>query len=180
MWLPEASHQASVYGILQARILECIATPSPRDVPHPGIEPGSPALQVDSLLSDAPGKPTGHSRISFREIYTHTVCLVFNWAVYLLGFLWWLRGKESACNVKDTGLWVWSLDQEDPLEKEMATHSSILAWEMPWTEEPGGLQSTGLQRVGRDLATKPPPHLSFYCWAVRILDILDTSSLSDT
>ena len=38
---------------------------------------------------------------------------------------------------------VWSLGQEDPLEKEMATHSSILAWEMPWTEEPGGLQSTG-------------------------------------
>ena len=40
------------------------------------------------------------------------------------------------------------LDQEDPLEKEMATHSSILAWEIPWTEEPGGLQSMGLQRVG--------------------------------
>ena len=40
-----------------------------------------------------------------------------------------------------------SLGQEDPLEKEMATHSSILAWEIPWTEEPGGLQSMGLQRV---------------------------------
>ena len=41
--------------------------------------------------------------------------------------------------------WVWSLGWEDPLEKEMATHSSILAWRIPWTEEPGGLQSTGLQ-----------------------------------
>ena len=41
-------------------------------------------------------------------------------------------------------------DREDPLEKEMATHSNILAWEIPWTEEPGGLQSTGLQRVGYD------------------------------
>ena len=40
-----------------------------------------------------------------------------------------------------------SLDQQDPLEKEMATHSSILAWRIPWTEEPGGLQSMGLQRV---------------------------------
>ena len=40
---------------------------------------------------------------------------------------------------------VWSLGQEDPLEKEMATYSSILAWEMPWTEEPGGLQSMGSQ-----------------------------------
>ena len=42
--------------------------------------------------------------------------------------------------------WVQSLGQEDPLEKEMATHSSILAWEIPWTEEPGGLQSMGLQK----------------------------------
>ena len=43
-----------------------------------------------------------------------------------------------------------SLDWEDPLEKEMATHSSTLAWRIPWTEEPGGLQSMGLQRVGHD------------------------------
>ena len=43
--------------------------------------------------------------------------------------------------------WVQSLGQEDPLEKEMATHSSILAREIPWTEKPGGLQSTGSQRV---------------------------------
>ena len=46
-----------------------------------------------------------------------------------------------------------SLGWEDPLEKEMATHSSILAWEILWTEEPGGLQSMGLERVGHDLAT---------------------------
>ena len=43
-----------------------------------------------------------------------------------------------------------TLGQEDPLEKEMATHSSILAWEIPWTEEPEGLQSMGSQRVGHD------------------------------
>ena len=43
-----------------------------------------------------------------------------------------------------------SLGREDPLEEEMATHSSILAWEIPWTEEPGGLQSTGSQRAGHD------------------------------
>ena len=41
---------------------------------------------------------------------------------------------------------VWSLGQEDPLEKEMATHASILAWEIPWTEEPGGLQFMGSQK----------------------------------
>ena len=50
--------------------------------------------------------------------------------------------------------WVWSLGWEDPLEKEMAIHSSIPAWEIPWTEEPGGLQSMGLQRVGHDWVTK--------------------------
>ena len=45
---------------------------------------------------------------------------------------------------------IWSLGQEDPLEKEMATHSSIVAWESPWTEEPSGLQSEELQRVGHE------------------------------
>jgi len=46
--------------------------------------------------------------------------------------------------------WVQFLCQEDPLEKGMATHSSILAWRIPWREEPGRLQSMGLQRVGHD------------------------------
>ena len=47
-----------------------------------------------------------------------------------------------------------SLGWEDPLEKEMTTHSSILAWEIPWTNETGGLQSRGSQRVGHDLLTR--------------------------
>ena len=51
------------------------------------------------------------------------------------------RVRSLACNVGDL-----ALDWEDPLEKEMATRSSILAWEIPWTQEPGGLQSTGLQK----------------------------------
>ena len=54
---------------------------------------------------------------------------------------------ESAYNAGDP---VRSLGQEDPLEKEIATHSSTLAWRIPWMEEPGGLQSTGSQRVGHD------------------------------
>ena len=54
--------------------------------------------------------------------------------------------------------WVQSLGREDPLEKEMAPHSSTLAWKIPWTEEPGRLQSTGSQRVGHDWATS----LSFF------------------
>ena len=57
-----------------------------------------------------------------------------------LGLPWWLSGKESTCDVGVTGL---IPDQEDSLEKEMATHSSILVWEISWTEEHGGLQSMG-------------------------------------
>ena len=48
------------------------------------------------------------------------------------------------------GIQIRSLDQEDPLEKEMAAHSSLLAWDIPWTKEPGGLQYMGSQRVGHD------------------------------
>ena len=55
--------------------------------------------------------------------------------------------KETACNAETH---VQSLGWENPLEKEMATQSSILAWRIPWTEESGGLQSMGLQRVGHD------------------------------
>ena len=54
-------------------------------------------------------------------------------------------------------MWVWSLFQEDFLEMEMAIHSNILAWEIPWTEEPGSLQSMGSQRVRYNLAIQPPP-----------------------
>ena len=49
---------------------------------------------------------------------------------------------------------VQSLGREDPLEEKMATHSSIVAWEIPWTEEPGELQSTGSQKHGHNLVTK--------------------------
>ena len=57
----------------------------------------------------------------------------------------WLSGKESVCNAGDV---VRSLGQDDPLEKVMATHSSILAWEILWREEPGSLQFMGLQTSG--------------------------------
>ena len=58
-----------------------------------------------------------------------------------------LSGRESTCQAGAVGLIV---GQEDPLEKRMITHSGILAWGIPWTEEPGGLQSMGSQRIGHD------------------------------
>ena len=60
------------------------------------------------------------------------------------GLPWWLSGKEPACRRQET--WLRTLGWEDPLKKEMATHSSILAWEIPWTEEPGRLRSMGSQK----------------------------------
>ena len=57
--------------------------------------------------------------------------------------------------------WVKSLGWEDPLEKGMATHTSILAWEIPWTEEPDGLESMGSQKVRHNLATKQQEQQAF-------------------
>jgi len=70
---------------------------------------------------------------------------------YHQGFPGGASDKEPDCRCRRQQVtWVGSLRQEDPLEEGMATHSSILAWKIPWTEKPGGLQSMGLQRVGRD------------------------------
>ena len=60
----------------------------------------------------------------------------------------WLSGEESTCNAGAPGDEGSSLGWEDPLEEGVATHSSTVAWRIPWTEEPGGLQSTGSQRFG--------------------------------
>ena len=65
---------------------------------------------------------------------------------------------------------VQSLGWEDPLEKKMATHSGTVAWEIPWTEEPGGLQSMGSQRVGHDLATEKQHSLSIYLYLPTFLN----------
>ena len=69
----------------------------------------------------------------------------------MVGFPGGSVGKNPPANARDV---VQPLGHEDPLKKEMATHSSILAWEIPQTEEPGGLLSLGSQRVGHDSVTK--------------------------
>ena len=82
--------------------------------------------------------------------------LTFNMLIIkiMLGFPGGSAVKESTCNTGDAQeTWVQSLDWENPLEKDMATHSSILAWKVPWTEEFGGLQSMGLQN-SHSLVTK--------------------------
>ena len=79
-----------------------------------------------------------YSAVTSWEIYKVDDCFPKN------GIPWWLRHKESACRVGHPA----------SLEKEMATHSSILAWTIPWTGESGGLKSMGSRRVGNELATK--------------------------
>ena len=90
--------------------------------------------------------------------HTHTHTYIHNEILLLLlsrlaikeGFPGGASGKEPACQCRRQDMWVQSLDREDPLEEEMATHPSILAWETPETEGPGRLQSRASQRVGHD------------------------------
>ena len=91
------------------------------------------------------------------------------WAVFSVGFYSFLPFPQASLVAQSLkrlpGMWetrVRSLGWEDSLEKEMATHSSTLAWRIPWREEPGRLQSMGLQRVGHDWATSLS--LSSFCW----------------
>ena len=65
-----------------------------------------------------------------------------------VGLPWWLRRYKRLSTMRET--WVRSLGREDLLEKEMAIYSSTIAWKIPWTKEPGRLQSMGSQRVGHD------------------------------
>ena len=80
-----------------------------------------------------------------------------------LAWVTWISSSDLGPSVAQPATWetwVWSLGQEDPLKKEMATHSIILAWEIPWPEEPGGLQASGSQgghtTKARSTCTRPP------------------------
>ena len=78
--------------------------------------------------------------------------ILFYWTCFLLWYIaWWLRWYNNLLAIQET--WVQSLVQEGPLEKTMAIHSNILAWRIPWTKEPGRLQSMGSQRVTHDWVT---------------------------
>ena len=163
--------------------------PPSGDLPDPGIEPGSPALQADTLLSEPPEKPLrtpSYRMCIFKPHWLHrasenpcprllvsTHCPQPHCVYAGALFLGREPGPKSSLHLpKPNGdgqqereaqvaqrlkhlppVWqtrVRSLGQEDPLENEMAPHSSILAWRIPWTEKPSRLQSMGSQRVGHD------------------------------
>ena len=100
------------------------------------------SLMADLLFACNAGDPSsipGLGRFPGEKI---SYSLQYSWASLVAQLV------KNRAAVWET--WVRSLGQADPLEKEVATHSSILAWRIPWTEKPGGLQSTGSQRVGHD------------------------------
>ena len=107
---------------------------------------------------------------TFIELSCKTLRIYFNTHMNILGLPWWLSGKESTCQGRRYG--VQSLGQENPLEEGMATHSSVLAWRIPWTEEPGGLQSLRSQRVRHNLVTEQQQQCVFLLWACNLLKLL--------
>ena len=118
--------------------------PSPEDFPNPGIEPRSPTSQADSLLAEPQGKPksTGVGNLSLLQGILPTQELNQG-LLHCRRVLYQLSYEGSPDSHKE-------FPQSCIVGIEMATHSSILARRIPWTEEPGGLLSMGLHRVGHD------------------------------
>ena len=108
----------------------------------------------------------------FQSFYFQPICVLFKvhlvkktYTCVLLFETVWLSSSLHLMVCIPTDMretWVQSLGREDPLEKDMAAHSSILAWRILWTEAPGGLQSTGSQSDGLDWATEHTSHRYWY------------------
>ena len=155
LWTPwSVACQALLFtGFSRQEYWSGFPCPLLRYLPNSGTEPTSPvssALQGDSLLLNTREAPYIHVCVYM------CVCLCVCVYMYIPGGS---DGKESACNAGDPGSIPWV--RQDPLEKGMATHSSILTWRVPWTEEPGGLLSTGLQRDAHDWAAIAHSELTY-------------------
>ena len=120
-------------------------------------EPGSnqetkttPGFRTEGLTCTEDGEAIGHKEAArfVCGVYNSSLTIHMELFVEVIGASQVAQRLKHLPAMRET--WVRSLGQEDPLEKEMATHSSILAWRIPWTEEHGGLQSMGSQRVGHD------------------------------
>ena len=120
---------SSVHGISQGRVLEKIAIPFSRGYSEPGVRPGPPAL-VDGFYP-----PQSHQGTPYVCVCVCVCVCARAHACSVTSVVSQLAKNPPA--IRET--WVRSRGWEDPLEKGMATHSSILAWSIPWTEESGGL-----------------------------------------
>ena len=121
----------------------------PGDLCNLGIKPTSPALAGGFFTTEPPGKPN-----LFPRMIVINLSSVVKGASLVAQLV---KNPPAMRETRDP-----SLGWEDPLEKEMATHSIILAWRVPWTGEPGGLQSMGLQRVIHNWASNT--HIHTHPW----------------
>ena len=153
---------SSVHGIFQARILQWVAISFSRGSSRPRDWTWV-SCTAGRLFTEPPGKSSLliSKNTHFSDIIINTLFFLWLWfALFLCPFFTfkfyiyiYLKCKTSLvaqtvkCLPTMQETWVRSLGREDPLQKEMATHSSTLAWKIPWMEEPGRLQSMGLQRV---------------------------------
>ena len=97
----------------------------------------------------------GMAADSYKDVSSIRTRTLFCLPLYHQRLPKWFSGKKIHLPMQETQeAWVWSMGREDPLKKEMATHSSILAWKILRTEESGGLQPMGLQRVGHNWAAE--------------------------
>ena len=150
-----SSPGSSVHGILQARILEWAAISFSRGSPWPrgGIWVSHTAGRL--FTAEPPGKHVLCVKhcAEYPRWNSNVLFLFFNFILY-----WSTVAPLVAQMVKNPPAmqetWVWSLGWEEPPEEGMTTHSCILAWRIPWTEGPGGLQSMGSQRVRHNWATQ--------------------------
>ena len=154
------SWEGAIGSSLVARI-PCYHYPSPNSgMGNAGCYVSQIYLNVDNSLRASCGKSAlwirfGNSSSSLTKTRRWRLLIIL--LLKCSSFLTMLRGRPRASQlvqmVKNLATmqetWVWSLDWEDPLEKEIATHSSILAWRIPWTKDPGGLESMGSQRIIR-------------------------------
>ena len=122
-------------GFSRQKYCSGLPYPPPGDLPTPGTEPAS-------LMSPASAYRSFTTGTTWKALSFHITCLFTSLVA---------QTAQHLPAMRET--WVRSLGQEDALEKEMETHSGTLAGKIPWTEEPGGLQSMGSLRVGHDRAT---------------------------
>ena len=118
-----------------------------------GSFPDSSVGKESAWNAGNPGSIPGSGRSTGKGVGYPFLC---SWTSLVAQ--WYKKKKNPPANA---GVRVWSLGREDPLEKEMSSHSSVLAWEIPWTDE-CGYSPWGLKRVGHDLMTKQPQH--YYCY----------------
>ena len=139
---------AAVYGVTQGRTRLKWLSSNLHKPWRRACQPTQIFLLGESSWMEEPGRlqSMASQRVGHNWATEHST------GTYIEGLPWWLSDTRILLPMLETR--VWSLGQEDPMEKEMATHSSILAWEIPWIEQPGRLQSTGFQKSWRQFSNQ--------------------------